>query len=653
MAVAPFYFSTLWQASIDMLGGDALVPQMTFLSATAVACFLMALSGARAPRTPLSLLVVAFLGWCALSAFGTVYRHDTAIELARVAGLVAWFFLARALLRGESPRDAAARRLCLLGAIILGAGVVCGLALWRFAHDRDPRQFSTFFNPNLLANYCALSLPLAVAFCIRARRRPVLLVCGALALLIIFGGLAVTSSKGGFLSTLVALLVFALAALGARGRRILETLRVHRKIALVAALIFIIVGGVLFQKTVLPRLRAAGGSELNSTMFRVYTWQGTLRMAQARPLFGWGPGSYPSAYPQFAITGYTRTAHQVWLQLATESGFPAALLLLALCGAGALCGARALRGDDWPVAAGGVGAVAAFVAHGCTDAGWSVTSIALLLMVTLALLDSLHNKHHSPLTTHHSLNYPWLAAASFFAILVGAHQRAVRGEDLSEQSRRLLAQGAPEMALEKAREATEADPLSARLWRNLGRVEQALGKKALDSFNMARLRQPTKASHEAAQAAELEKYGRRDDARTFYDRAVELDPNDPGIRLARAEFLMVYPESRDAAWRDYEHVAALYNAPYGKYPAVAEMVNLDFARAFLKLGERALSRKNKDEAGRLAERGLAVIARWHDVFKEARNRDIAEAGNAEGFAQEAREVEELEAQLNTLKERTR
>lgn len=668
LLAAPFYFSGLWQAEIDALGGGALVPQMEFLSLSVGACFLLALAGLKpAPRSTLARLIAAFLGWCALSIIGSVYLHDSAIELSRLAALAAWFFMAGTLLGSENEPDAAARRLWLLGAIVLGADVVAGIALQNFFFSTDPdfkhnpRQFSTFFNPNLLANYCALALPLTLALLAKARRNRALLLFAALSLPLILSGLVLTSSKGGFLSALVALLVFCVAAWRARKHRIAAILQARRRLFVVPALLLFLLGGVLLQKTLLPRLQAARSGEDNSTMFRAYTWRGTLRMAEARPLLGWGPGSYPTAYPQFAITGYTRTAHQVWLQLAAESGFPAALLLLAACGTGAFYGWRALKNDgDWASGAGAMGTVAAFTTHGCTDSGWSITSIALLLVTALALLDSLNSNRQSPIVNRQSsISYRWVFLAVFFALLTAGTRRMVSGEDVAEKARDLLVKGAPEMALQTAREATEIDRFNARLWHKLGRIEQATGQgaSAAHNANVAFFRaselQPTKASHYLHMAQAQQKLGNMQKEAALYATAVALDANDTGTRLARAEYFMSLPDakSQELAWRDYEYVAALADAPYGKYPAIAEMVNLDFPRAFLKLGERALTAKNKAGAQKYAARGLEFIARWH--ANEMRNRRIAQGDNGAQFAQETGQVADLETQLNALKEQSK
>src|SRR5690606_2997856 len=130
---------------------------------------------------------------------------------------------------------------------------------------------------------------------------------GLIALAIIALGLFLTASKGGFLATLCGFFIFALAVFKTKGERLKEVLRARKALVTIIVVLVVVSGGVLFSQTILPRLSSNLEND-HSTMFRVYTWKGTLKMAAARPWLGFGPGSFPSAYTQFAETGYTRTA---------------------------------------------------------------------------------------------------------------------------------------------------------------------------------------------------------------------------------------------------------------------------------------------------------------------------------------------------------
>lgn len=653
LCVAPFYFSGFPAAAVSLFDGGAYVPPMMFLAATVSGCLLLALAGERAPHSQISLCVGALGLWCALSLFGAVYKHDAFLEIARVSACLAWFFIARALLYSNNENEADKRQYYFLLAIVSGAVWAGLIALSGFLKDKEFRQFGTFFNPNLLANYCAMALPWALSLMF-LRRGKIVVFFSLVSTLIIFGGLASTRSKGGLLALAAALLVFGLAALKARGPLIREAFNDHRKLFIAGSLILLILGGALVQKTVVPRLMQANSGEDNSTQFRVYTWQGTAQMVKARPVFGWGPGSYPSAYPQFAITGFTLTAHQVWLQLASESGVPAALLLLAACGLGAAKSGRALKTENWPLAAGGLATLSAFVVHGLTDAGWSLISIALLLMITLALLDSLPEKSVQGATVNEQsgLNYSWLVASVVFGLFAAGHTRVVDAESLAARSREDLEKRLPEAAMQQAIEATEVDPYSSRVWRNQARIKQSLGQNALDAFLRATQLQPTKAAHYIALAEEMRRYRQdKNDIVKTYNRAVDLEPNEPANRLARADYLLSLPEekAKQQAWQDYEYVAALYDAPYGKYPAIAEMANFDIGRALIKLAAHKATQSDESTAQTLLQKAEAILGIWQRNAE--RNRSIAsDSGMLSNFEQQAKQARDLEDEINVVKE---
>ena len=653
--IAPFYLSGFPAAAVSIDGGAAYVPPMTFQALTAIACVLLALAGEKKSHSRLSLVVAGFGLWCVFSGVLAVYYHDAFLEIARVLACLAWFFVARALLYSEDENEAAKRRFYFLLAIIGGALWACFFALRGFLEDHEFRQSSTFFNANLLANYCAMVLPLALALMFLRRGKSVVFL-SAISTIFIFGALASSRSKGGLLALGVALLVLALAAFKARGPLIKEAVQKRKKLFVVGFLIVLIFGGALVQKTVVPRLMQANSGEDNSTQFRVYTWRGTANMIKARPVFGWGPGSYASAYPQFAITGFTLTAHEVWLQLAAENGVPGALLLLAACGLGAAKSWRVLRSENWPIAAACLATIAAFLVHGLTDAGWSLISIALLLMTVLALLDSLPENSGEHLAVSHeqsNLNYFWLLASLLFGAFAAGHSRVVEAESLATQSRESLEKRLPELALQQANAATETDAYSSRGWRNRGRVEQTLSRDARASFSRAAQLQPTKAAHQVALAEELQRHHQDEsDILKFYNRAVELEPNDPATRLARADYLLSLrnEKSKQRAWQDYEFIAALQDAPYGKYPAIAEIANFDLGAALIKLAAHKVEQNDKAAARTLLQKAQAIYEIWQS--KAAYNHRIAsESGTMENFERQEKQSRDLQDEINVVKER--
>lgn len=640
LLIAPYLFSGFWPTTYQYWQNSL------FLALAACVSVLLALeptTQAAPPRSRLALALLLFFAWCAISVGGTVYLHDSVLELARVGGIIACFFFARSLL--YSPSHAPSRLAWLLGAAILGGALICLPAIYGFATTRVTRQFSAFFNPNLFANYSAMLLPLTAGALLLFRRQgKQAVVGGAIVLFILFLGLFVTSSKGGLLAALCGGLVLVIAVVRAKGERVGVALRNRMPVVATIALLVILVGGALFSQTILPRLSTNLEND-NSTMFRVYIWDATLKMAQARPLNGWGAGSFPSVFTQFANIGYTRSAHQSWLQIAAESGFPALLFLLAACGLAFANGWKALRTSHWPVAAGALGALTAFFVHNLTDSGWGIVSIGVLLMVVLAALEAGDWRLEAgEREAKSAIHWPLLLTALPLAFGSWVYQNAQAGEDLRTESREQMERGLRSTALERAREATKADALSARLQTNLAIIQESLGESSHDAYKKAADLQSTRALNWFDVA--FIKAHEHEDMRVeqALARAVELDPNDTTIRLGRGDWLLKKGDKR--GWEDYEYVAALIDKPYGKYRAVEEMVDLNYMRAFAKLAERAVEQKQFAQANKFIEQGLAQIelARVH----EPRRNEI-ETGTAGGVNQErVQEFDQLEAKFKDM-----
>lgn len=647
--ISPYLFSGFWPSSYEYW------PQALFLALTATTCVLLALEPRpkfKVQRSKTEVFLALFLAWCILSVFVTVYLHDSLLELARVAGVVAWFFIARALLGDEE--NFARRALWLLASIIAGGAFICVPAILDFLKTHNPRQFGTFYNPNLFANYGAMALPLAAAGVLawwrsESSSAKFKTAAGVVGLLIVALGLIVTSSKGGFIAALCAMIVFTLAVFRAKGEHLRGVLRARRGVFLAAALVMLLGGGVLFTKTILPRLSR---SEEHSTMFRYYTWRGTLRMAAARPALGFGPGSFPSAYTRYAETGYTRTAHQLWLQLAAEQGFPAMLLLLFACGESTRAAWRTLRTENWPFAAGTLGAITAFFIHGLTDAGWSIISIATLAMMVLALAETGNGKQEtqsSIVKRQSSINWFWLLAALPLALGSWITQRAQTGEDLRSESRELMARGAPSSALEKAHAAVEVDKYNARLWTNFAQTQEALGHGAQHAYEEAMILQETRGLNWLNLVEYCSNKRGLEDSVWFEKRmngGVRFDPNDTTIRLARGKWRLSLKIEK--GWQDIEYIAALKDKPYGKYPATPEMVDLNYARAYAMLAERDIV-KDKTAAKRWIQRGLEVITEGRKYEPSRQQMEQATQGSIDYSREQT--MDELQAKLKALQEK--
>jgi O-antigen ligase len=311
---------------------------------------------------PALLLVVPALQTS--GALATRDRYDTATHLLLLGAALSVFFVAREI----SARPAGARR--LLGVLLVLGGFEALYGLGQVLSN-EPRIFhyvnefargnatGTYINRNHFAALVAMLLPLALAavagaeISLRARaagagRRallasaelPKFLLLAALAAALCAALLASRSRMGvlaGAAAAGLAMVLLARVRAGALRTRarpwpILATLAAGLVLALAAG------GQALFGRfALLPG--ELGAADAGRWSF----WRGAAELIASAPLTGSGLGTFALAFPPQQTSHFHLSvshAHNDYLQLAVETGLPAAALLFGMIGA--VC-VRALR----------------------------------------------------------------------------------------------------------------------------------------------------------------------------------------------------------------------------------------------------------------------------------------------------------------------
>ena len=263
-------------------------------------------------------------------------------------------------------RDQKALLMLLLAVVAAGSlvgaiGVREYMEQWKQTSGSH-RVFGTFIGPNFLAGYLLLTLPITLACFVAARERLSRLLLG-LGLFLQTACLLLTGSRAGAAMLFVVLLAWLFLVARAEvilpnGRQIIMGFALMFVAALLAsAPLFLRVAGGKPQegKSVgVANIAAAAEAQEHSGKFRQYTWLGTIKMAQANPLAGTGIGSYETAYPRYAQTGFTAHAHNSLLQWTAETGLPGVFFLLVILASSTAFGAYVLflnapalrRGDE-------------------------------------------------------------------------------------------------------------------------------------------------------------------------------------------------------------------------------------------------------------------------------------------------------------------
>lgn len=290
---------------------------------------------------PLGVFLLAVL----VSTVFTEAIYSSLKQLVFFAVCVGAYALAAAVCRDSRVAAAAAWGvtlsalwICLMGVRHYAISTGGGSQFWQslMGSGDHMRLFGPFINPGFFAGFLVVALPVTMGVYLVTRRTVLALLAGT-AVVTEALALMLTGTKFGIIAAVAALVVFFGLATVTRS---LRRAKFWRLLGLAVVLIPLL---VVFSKPVKSRISAAeaGGTQVHSTVFRAYTWQGTLGMISANLWTGVGAGAFETAYPRYTIAGPTTHAHQSYLQIAAESGIVAlGALLVALV----VIGRRSLRG---------------------------------------------------------------------------------------------------------------------------------------------------------------------------------------------------------------------------------------------------------------------------------------------------------------------
>ncbi|HSF38525.1 MAG TPA: O-antigen ligase family protein [Thermoanaerobaculia bacterium] len=330
-------------------------------------------------------------------------RLTLALSSTRAAAL-AWAAGAACLVAGAAAGRTRVHRRWLAGAFLAGGlfQVLFGARGW-IARDKAlwgvelasnaARLRGTFVNPNHLALYLGMALPVAFAWgwwaARRARdepqieRRLLLLAPPCLLWLTLFLGLAFSGSRGGMLAALAAVTVQGVLLPGLKSRWWLAPVG-----AVVALAGLALVAAVGFEEG-LGRLIATRAGDV-SVGARLDEYAAALSLWRRFPLAGTGLGTFRDAFPLVQpadLAGTFWHPHSDLLEILVTGG----VLAVALAAVG-LCGLvrrlfAVLRGggrsEDRGAALAALGVLAAAGVHACVDFALTMPGNALTLAVLL------------------------------------------------------------------------------------------------------------------------------------------------------------------------------------------------------------------------------------------------------------------------------
>ena len=195
-----------------------------------------------------------------------------------------------------------------------------------YFYDIKGRVVSVFDNPNILSVFLVMVLPFAMYMMIKASKGRAKLL-GLISVLFIMLCTVLTWSRGAWIAAIIAILAFLL----------MYSRKTLRYILLGGA--FVPFATFFLPNSVVRRFASIGDLADSSTMYRVYTWKGSLRILGDHFYsgIGYGLNAYQEIYPQYAYAGIESAehSHSLFLQIMIGTGivgliaFAIVLLLLA------------------------------------------------------------------------------------------------------------------------------------------------------------------------------------------------------------------------------------------------------------------------------------------------------------------------------------
>ncbi len=320
-AILCFGILTLW------------VPARWALSAFQVALF--ALAAARIIQRRFAgfhfvgFLLAAAVAWGGLqvAAGWSVDRVITLEATLNWMANLAAFVLAADLYRNAEERERFLRSALIFTSVLAVVSIFtfftspAGKAFWIFDTGSDVPTLGPFVYKNQYAAFIETILPLAMIGVIRDRRRWIL---HAAVVATLFASVVTGGSRMGSILCLTEIVVIPVISFW---RGMIDG-RVLARVVLGSLAAVALFTGIVGWEALWKRLQ-----EPNPYSLRQDLVLSSVSMARARPLTGFGMGTWADAYPGYARFDdgtFVNQAHNDWLQWADEGGLPFLVLMLAI-----------------------------------------------------------------------------------------------------------------------------------------------------------------------------------------------------------------------------------------------------------------------------------------------------------------------------------
>lgn len=421
--------------------------------------------------------------------------------------------------------------------------------VWNFVRPESyaKRGSGTFICPNNMAGYLEMLLPLGMAYTLTGRFTHLRKVFIGYATLMIFTGITVSISRGGWLATGVALLILFVFFVRQRDYRF-QALGMLAALAVIATVI-------LTNAELSPQSQNKLNTEEVSGDVRTLIWGPALQMWEDHPWWGVGPAHFDYRFRAYRpassyIQGRPDRVHNDYLNTLVDWGVVGAVLVL-------LAWACFFRGvvRSWPFVQraqndltakrsnrtsfvlGGVLGLVAILIHSFFDFNLHIPANAILAVTLMALVAG-HFRFATEkywFTVRWPLRVPVVIVLATGIAYLGYQtwQRTREVRWLSAAERHPHYSAARISALERAFAAAKnnfetaydiGEELRLKSW-NGGDGYEQITRRAMDWFQRSMQLNPHYPYGSMRYGMCLHWLRRREEAAPYFQRAIELDPN--------------------------------------------------------------------------------------------------------------------------------
>jgi O-antigen ligase len=583
-----------------LIGGAKMLYSIPAYALVALAALLALIPALRKPSKPRVGCVAAtlcFIGYILWRGWNSpveyLARTDLMIALGALAVylLTAYFFVeakARLLLCGLLFAPAFAH--VLSGLVQFKEGTNFMLIPWFIRYQYESRASGFYICPNHLAGFLELLGVMGLSIAIWSRWRAWARLLAFYAALACYAGVAITGSRGGYLSCAFSLGVFAVLTLMAI--RAISPERFLRLLPVVVVGVGLLIGGALYLmlKSDFLKYRVEQFSAIgDSNDVRMLLWRAAIQQFQLNPVTGTGAGTYLYYGRQFRSDKIQHDpiyVHNDYLHLLAEYGVIAAVLLVpfvimhlagGVAGTGAIVRKRMIR-DGLPgsnslaLVIGATSGISAYLVHSVVDFNLHIPANALFMGFLFGILANPGGAGAADgkLSRRITKGSGWLVPATGLALAWFALPKWV-GEYYAERARVCSRDAMWPEAVEHATIGLGVDPDNPDLYWYQGESLRTIGfwsgmdypfdagtytKRAVAAFEKGLSIFPQDVRMLYRMGCALDHIYRFPEAETYYKRALAADPN---FSASHAFFgLHLHQQSRyDEAEQHYRKALSL------------------------------------------------------------------------------------------------